>query len=129
MNTFLVSHLYLFLEEETLSGRRNTYHFSKLEERSLSHAYIQSHFVHGMDSEKQDNFLITSNIFLFKLRYFFLQIQLQMYVHICMCMYISILILYMIIYFTHIYIHISLCVCLRAKPFCLTSTKNALSNS
>lgn len=116
MNTFLVSYLYLFLEEETLSGRRNTYHFSKLEERCLSHAYTQSRFVHGMDSEKQDNFLITSDVFLFKL--FFLQIQLHMYVHICMCMYISmcmytsILILYMIIYFAHIYIHISLCVCL-----------------
>lgn len=118
MNTFLVSYLYLFLEEETLSGRRNTYHFSKLEERCLSHTYTQSRFVHGMDSEKQDNFLITSDVFLFKLRYFFLQIQLHMYVHICMCVYISmcmytsILILYMIIYFAHIYIHISLCVCL-----------------
>ena len=58
MNTFLVSYLYLFNEEEILSGRRNTYHFSKLEERSLSHAYTQSRFVHGMDSAKQDNFLI-----------------------------------------------------------------------
>lgn len=56
-----------------------------------------------------------------------------MRMYISMCMYISILIVYMIIYFVCIYIYMYTFLCvyvyLRAKPFCLTSTKNPPSNS